>query len=86
MRERRTTRIESTAERKDGGIFPACAYFAPVLEGEEIKGIGLSVVHGIVKDHGGAIEVDSELGRGSAFHIFLPLISALKEKPDRAKG
>jgi len=41
-------------------------------------GLGLSVVHGIIKRCGGAIEVDSELDKGTTFTIFLP---AFKETP-----
>src|SRR5438132_1639081 len=37
-------------------------------------GLGLSVVHGIVQEHGGQIEVESELDKGTAFHIALPLV------------
>jgi signal transduction histidine kinase len=37
-------------------------------------GLGLSVVHGIIQEHGGQIEVESELARGTAFHILLPLV------------
>jgi len=37
-------------------------------------GLGLSVVHGIVQEHGGQIEVESELQKGTAFHILLPLV------------
>lgn len=37
-------------------------------------GLGLSVVHGIVQEHGGQIEVESELRKGTSFHILLPLV------------
>ncbi len=36
-------------------------------------GLGLSVSDGIIKDHGGAISVESELGRFTRFHVDLPL-------------
>ena len=42
------------------------------------SGMGLAVVHGIVKNSGGAIAVDSSPGKGSEFRIFFPLT---KEKP-----
>jgi PAS domain S-box-containing protein len=37
-------------------------------------GLGLSVVHGIIQEHGGQIEVESELKKGTAFHILMPLV------------
>lgn len=52
-------------------------------------GMGLSVVHGIVKRHGGEIEVESTLGQGSSFIIYLPLAEGeleAKEPPDLPTG
>lgn len=42
----------------------------PVGEG---TGLGLSVSYGIIQDHNGRIEVDSEVEKGSTFTIFLPV-------------
>ena len=49
-------------------------------------GMGLSVVHGIVKSHGGAISVYSEPARGSDFYVYLPLIQEMAKKSDIDEG
>lgn len=41
-------------------------------------GLGLSIVHGIIRDHSGSIEVQSEVGRGTVFHITLPCLTEME--------
>jgi two-component system NtrC family sensor kinase len=41
---------------------------------KEVKGVGLglSICYGFIRDHGGKIDVQSDVGKGTAFTIYLP--------------
>lgn len=54
-------------------------FFTTRAKGEG-TGMGLSVVHGIVTRYGGSISVDSEVGKGSAFTILLPVTEVAPER------
>jgi PAS domain S-box-containing protein len=47
----------------------------------EGTGMGLAVVHGIIKDSGGSIQVRSDPGKGAAFHVWLPAIEVEDKAP-----
>jgi len=75
--------LKLTVSDTGPGIDPAIIerifepYFTTKKPGEG-TGMGLAVVHGIVKSHGGAISVESRPGQGAAFSVFLP---AIEEEP-----
>jgi PAS domain S-box-containing protein len=51
----------------------------------EGTGMGLSVVHGIITSHGGAITVESTPGQGTTFRVYLPQIDKVPSAEERAE-
>jgi len=63
------TGVGMSEEVKDQIFLP----FFTTKDIDEGTGLGLAVVHGIVKSHGGDIEVNTEENNGTEFRVFLPL-------------
>jgi PAS domain S-box-containing protein len=59
-------------------------YFTTKAPGEG-TGMGLSLIHGIVEGYGGKITVESEIGKGSVFSVYLPKTKR-RDAPDQNKS
>ena len=67
-----------TVQDNGGGITPEHLkkVFDPFFTTKDVgegTGLGLAMVYGSIQTHGGTVEVESESGVGTAFHVYLPL-------------
>lgn len=83
---------------KDKGVGIPEKYLSKIFDPyfttkEKGSGLGLATVYSIIKNHGGHITVESEIGKGTAFYIYLPAsekeiipVKADEERPVSGKG
>lgn len=78
--------IHDTGEGIPADVLPKIfePFFTTKRQGEG-TGLGLAAVYGTVQEHHGAIIVYSELGRGTAFHIYLPAVDRRVSARDDVK-
>jgi len=94
-RQRFAGRFVEFSVRDSGPGIPAAVVdrmFEPFFSTKDVgkgSGMGLSMVHGIVHEHGGHLVVESESGRGAVFRVLLPAASGRTvdaAKPAAPKG
>jgi signal transduction histidine kinase len=76
--------VTDTGKGIEAAIMPRL--FDPYFTTKQVNeglGMGLAVVHGIVKEHGGFIKIESTPGKGTMVEVLLPL---LKEPPERNRN
>ena len=69
---------DQAAEDRGNGISPEARerIFEPFFttkDRTQVSGLGLAVSHGIVRDHGGELSFESEVGKYTRFHVDLPV-------------
>ncbi|MGB3225533.1 MAG: response regulator [Desulforhopalus sp.] len=78
------TYVQLTIEDMGGGIDPQIInrifdpFFTTKKQGAG-TGLGLAVAHGIVKSHGGMIDVENRVGEGATFRVLLPAIDSYSQ-------
>lgn len=76
--------VQLTVGDKGGGIDPQIIdrifdpFFTTKKQGDG-TGLGLAVAHGIVKSHGGTIDVDNRPGVGATFRVLLPVMDSFSK-------
>ncbi|WP_346860633.1 two-component regulator propeller domain-containing protein [uncultured Draconibacterium sp.] len=92
-----TNNSEVIIEVQDGGVGIAKEYQEKIFERfyqikqvrtQSTGGIGLFMAKAMIEQHGGSIELDSEVGKGSCFRIVLPVnsdLATMAEKSDKWK-